>query len=79
MLIISLGLLGGYFVWFFLGKPFFKTRYLTQGGKQLINQPVPIDVLTNIAAYQSLSGSDKFSYQYAISFWYYLDSFSASF
>jgi hypothetical protein len=78
MLLISLGLLGGYFLWFFLLKPFIRRRYLTQGGKQLINQPVPTDVLTNVASYQSLAGNDTFDYRYALSFWFYADSFPPS-
>jgi hypothetical protein len=78
MLILSLVLLGAYFVWFFLAKHYIQSTYLKQGGKQLINQPVPTDVLTNVSSYQNLSGSDKFDYQYALSFWFYLDSFPPS-
>ena len=72
MLILSLTLLGGYFLLFFLIKPYIQKLYLKQGGKQLINQPVS---LTNVSTYQV---SDKLNYQYAISFWFYLDAFSTS-
>ena len=78
MLVLSLVLLAGYFTWVFLGKAFIRTKYLKQGGQQLVNQPIQTDVLTNIASFQSLSGTETFNYQYAISFWFYLDSFSPS-
>lgn len=78
MLLLGLCLSGGYFVWFFLGKPFLMSKYLKQGGTQLINQPIQLDKLTNISPYQSLSGSDKYNYKYALSFWLYLDAFSPS-
>ena len=78
MLVLSLVLLGSYFTWFFLGKQFVKSKYLKQGGQQYVNQPIQTDVLTNIASYQTLSGNDKFNYQYALSFWFYLDSFPPS-
>jgi len=78
MLILGLVLLGSYFLWFFFAKHYIQSAYLKQGGKQLINQPVPTDVLTNVASYQNLSGSDKFNYQYAMSFWFYLDAFPPS-
>ena len=78
MLILSLVLLGGYFLFVFLIKPYIKNLYLKQGGKQLINQPISTDVLTNVSSYQELSGNDKLNYQYAISFWVYLDAFSTS-
>ena len=78
MLILSLGLLVGYFLLVFLIKPYIQKVYLKQGGKQLINQPVSTDVLTNVSSYQLLSGNDKLNYQYAISFWFYLDAFSTS-
>ena len=78
MLVLSLALLGGYFTWVFLGKPFLRTKYLKQGGQQLVNQPIQTDVLNDIASYQTLSGTDSFNYQYALSFWFYLDSFPPS-
>jgi hypothetical protein len=78
MLLLSLVLLVGYFLLFFLIKPYIQKLYLKQGGKQLINQPISTDVLTNVSSYQELSGNDKLNYQYAISFWFYLDAFSTS-
>ena len=78
ILVLSLILLISYFLWFFLGKKMVQSAYLKRGGKQLINQPISTNVLTNVASYQSLSGSDKFKYQYALSFWVYLDAFPPS-
>jgi hypothetical protein len=78
MLILSLGLLGGYFLWFSVLKKYFQSLYFKRGGKQLINQPVQTDILTNVTSYQSLSKSDTFDYQYAMSFWFYIDSFPPS-
>jgi hypothetical protein len=78
MLVLSLVLLGGYFFWIYLGKHFIESRYLKQGGVQLINNPVQTDILSNVASYQDLSGNDKFNYQYALSVWFYLDAFPPS-
>jgi hypothetical protein len=78
MLLLSLLLLGGYFIWGFLAKPYLTSKYLKQGGTQLVNQPIKTNKLTNIASYQTLNGEDKKAYKYAISFWVYLDSFSPS-
>jgi hypothetical protein len=78
MLALGLVLSSGYFLWAFLLKPFLKSRYLKQGGKQFVNQPIPTDILTSVASYQTLSGSDKFDYRYAISFWFYIDAFPPS-
>jgi len=78
MLMLSLVLLTLYFLWFFLIKKKLQSLYFKQGGKQLINQPIQTDVLTNVISYQSLSGGDTFDYQYAMSFWFYLDSLPPS-
>jgi len=78
MLVISLALLTFYFLWFFLFKQIFQNVYYKQGGRQLINQPIQTDIFSNIISYQSLSKYDTFDYQYAMSFWIYLDSFPPS-
>jgi hypothetical protein len=76
ILVFSLCLLSSYFFWIFLGKHWIQSTYLKQGGRQLVNQPIQTNTLSNIITYQVLSGGDRFNYQYAISFWFYLDAFS---
>jgi hypothetical protein len=78
MLIISIALLTLYFLWFFIIKKKIQNVYFKRGGKQLINQPLQTDILTNVISYQSLTNSETFDYQYAMSFWVYLDSFPPS-
>ena len=78
MLIISVVLLTLYFLWFFIIKKYYQNVYFKRGGKQLINQPLQTDILTNVISYQSLTNSETFDYQYAMSFWVYLDSFPPS-
>lgn len=46
----------------------------TQGGNQLVNNPVNADTLYTLGNYQELTGSDDFNYQYAISFWVFVDA-----
>ena len=78
MLLLSLLLLGGYFIWEFLAKKYLTSKYLKQGGTQFVNQPITTDKLTNIASYQTLNGDHRKAYKYAISFWVYLDAFPPS-
>ena len=78
MLIVSLCLLTIYFLWFFILKRVVQNVYFKRGGRQLINQPLQTDILSNVISYHSLSDSDTFDYQYAMSFWFYLDSFAPS-
>jgi hypothetical protein len=78
MLILGISLLTSYFLWFAIIKKFIVSTYLKQGGKQLINQPIQTDILTNVSSYQKLSENEKYDYQYALSFWVYIDSFSVN-
>jgi len=55
--------------------PSLKQKINLQGGKQLINLPVNLFKQNIIASYQQLTGGDTFEYQYAISFWVYINSY----
>jgi hypothetical protein len=77
ILFVSMLLLGAYFVWVGFLQHYIQAAYLTQGGRQLVNQPIPTHQLTNIISYQQLSKSDTFNYQYAMSFWVYIDAFTS--
>ena len=46
----------------------------TQGGIQLVNKPVYTNSVYSLGTYQDLNGTDNFEYQYAISFWVFLDA-----
>jgi hypothetical protein len=75
---ISVSVCGIYLLFNYLLIPYGMTRYYKQGGRQLINNPLPIDVQTNVATYENLNGEGNKSYQYALSFWFYIDSFPPS-
>jgi hypothetical protein len=49
-----------------------------QGGKLLVANPVFTDELHTLATYEELNGTDGFDYQYGLSFWIYLNTFSPS-
>ena len=68
MLVLAIVLLVGYYF-----APSLFNKVNLQGGKQLINQPVYTDTMYSLGTYQELNGSDVFDYQYAISFWVFLD------
>lgn len=55
--------------------PSWKQKINLQGGKQLINMPINLFNKNIIASYQQLTGSDTFEYQYAISFWVFINSY----
>lgn len=61
-----------YIIYFSL--PSLTTSYYLQGGKQFINEPISLNNVTSIATYQTLNDSDKYSYEYAISFWFKIDA-----
>lgn len=73
LLLIEIILIILYFIY-----PSIQTSFYTQGGKQLINFPLTLSNSSNIATYQTLNNTDYYSYQYAISFWFSIDSVSPS-
>ena len=52
--------------------------FTLQGGKLLVNKPVDTNTLYTLASYEELNGTDKFEYQYGLSFWVFLDANSPS-
>jgi hypothetical protein len=73
MLVLSILLL---VIYFYL--PTIYNKFILQGGKLLINQPIYTDQEVSLGTYQTLNGSDTYDYNYALSFWIFLNSFSPS-
>ena len=46
----------------------------TRGGSQIINKPVKLYELNSITSSQNLNGSNNSTYNFAMSFWVYIDS-----
>lgn len=77
---VSFGLL---IVAIFLSYMYYKSSVLEkiialQGGKLLLANPISVNKLNTLASYSELNGSNKFHYQYGISFWIYLNTFPTS-
>ena len=69
MLALAISLLAIYFSF-----PYIKNKNVLQGGNQLLNEPVYSNKERVVGSYGTLNGFDNFNYQYAISFWFYIDS-----
>jgi hypothetical protein len=69
MLVVTILLMGVYFT-----TPSLINKINLQGGKPLVNKPVYTNALYSLGTYQELNGSDNYDYQYAISFWLFLDA-----
>ena len=46
----------------------------TQGGNLLIDNPISLNVFTNLSNYEALNGSNASTYKFAISFWVNIDA-----
>ena len=68
-LVIGILIILSYFV-----LPQFSQKVQLRGGKQLVNKPVYTDKLYTLGNYIQLNGSDKIDYQYALSFWVFIDA-----
>ena len=55
-------------------SPSLQDKLILQGGKLLLNQPVYTDKQYSLASYEMLNNTDKFNYQYSISFWTFFDA-----
>jgi len=68
-----------YVIYFFLGQQI-KTNVAKQGGTILVNNPVYTNSENTIGTYDNLNGTDSnenlYDYNYAISFWVYIDAVS---
>ena len=73
MLLVAICLLTAYF-----RGPSLLNQLSSQGGKQLVLQPIHLDKQTTLGSYLDLHGekdkSKKYDYQYALSCWVYLDA-----
>jgi hypothetical protein len=67
-LVIAILIILSYFVF-----PRLSSKVQLRGGKQLVNKPVYTDKLYSLGNYIQLNGSDNIDYQYAISFWTFID------
>ena len=63
------------FLYLYFKLPSIKEKINLQGGKQLINRPISTSNLSVVASHNDLNGSDDLEYQYAISFWVYVNSY----
>lgn len=69
MLLLAIVLLVVYFL-----TPSLYNKFSLQGGELLVNKPVGTDTIYSLGTYEELNGSSQFDYQYAISFWVYIDA-----
>jgi hypothetical protein len=65
-------------MYFYFKLPSLEKKINVQGGKQLINMPINTSNVNVLSSYEDLNGKNKFEYQYAISFWFYIDAFPPS-
>ena len=73
LIVIEIILLILYFIY-----PKLIGKVYTQGGTQVINDPLPLNMENSISTYQKLNETFEHQYQYALSFWFYIDSASPS-
>jgi hypothetical protein len=69
LIIIAVLLLVAYFE-----LPSLESKISLQGGKQIINKPVNLNLQTPLLSYEDLNGNADPKYEYGISAWFFIDS-----
>jgi hypothetical protein len=70
MLVLAIMLFVIYFSY-----PILYNKLSLQGGKLLVNRPVSTNAKNTLGTYQDLNGNDTYDYNFALSFWIFLDAF----
>ena len=58
----------------FVGIPRLRRLFRSQGGKSIINQPIPLDLITTTTFSKYSEDSTVPTYEYGLSFWVYINS-----
>jgi hypothetical protein len=69
MLVLAIMLFVIYFSY-----PLIYNKLILQGGKLLVNNPISTNTQISLGTYQDLNGKDAYDYNYALSFWIFLES-----
>jgi hypothetical protein len=73
MLVLAIMLFVIYFSY-----PLIYNKLILQGGKLLVNNPISTNTQISLGTYEDLNGNDTYDYNFALSFWIFLDSFPPS-
>jgi hypothetical protein len=73
MLVLAIMLFVIYFSY-----PIIYNKLILQGGKLLVNSPISTNTQISLGTYEDLNGNDTYDYNFALSFWIFLDSFPPS-
>ena len=59
----------------YFSYPLIYNKLILQGGKLLVNSPISTNTQISLGTYEDLNGNDTYDYNFALSFWIFLDSF----
>ena len=58
----------------YIVSPIVYDKINLQGGNLLLNEPIYTNTSRTLSSYEKLNDSDKFNYQYGLSFWVFIDA-----
>ena len=59
----------------YFSYPILYNKLMLQGGKLLVNNPINTNTQISLGTYADLNGNDTYDYNFALSFWIFLDAF----